>query len=234
MLPFKSSPLGTKEYWDDIYKREKECYLTNGDEGEVWFGEGVEGRIVRFILGKQGQYSRIIDLGCGNGHLLRKLEEGFSVCSNEGGGSDDGSGPATLPTLLGIDYSESGIEMAKQSSVNNSIKYMVKDIFSSDIADLMADLIIDKGTFDAISLSSSSSSTTTTEEEDSDRLCRIAKEYIASVKMIAPLLLLTSCNYTKDELCLLFPAVLEEIKHPSFRFGNQSGQTVTTLLIDLS
>lgn len=227
MLPFKSSPLGTKEYWDDIYEREKECYLTNGDEGEVWFGQGVEGRIVRFILGKEGQYSRIIDLGCGNGHLLRKLEQGFSVCNGSGG-------VATLPTLLGIDYSESGIEMAKQSSVKSSITYMVKDIFSSDIGDLMADLIIDKGTFDAISLSSSSSTTTTTEEEDSDRLRRIAKEYIASVKRVAPLLLLTSCNYTKDEICLLFPAVLEEIKHPSFRFGNQSGQTVTTLLIDLS
>jgi hypothetical protein len=31
-----SSPLGTQEYWDEIYKRDKVNFSDHGDAGEIW------------------------------------------------------------------------------------------------------------------------------------------------------------------------------------------------------
>lgn len=224
MLTFKASPLGTKEYWDSIYEKERECFNDNGDEGEVWFGEGVENRIISFL--SKRIYNTIMDLGCGNGHLLRKLEERFSSLNIK------------CPSLIGFDYSENAIKMAKESSNSDKIEYFVRDIFhltddTPSPSPQTVDLIIDKGTFDAISLSGMITDPTT-EKEDYERLKKIAIKYLSAVKKISPLLLLTSCNYTKEELSLIFPLIIDEIHHPSFKFASQIGQTVTTLLIDLS
>merc|ERR1711962_747566 len=79
-----SSRLGTQDYWEKVYERENKNFGENGDEGEVWFGEEAMGRMVR-VLDKMAQNeeiqykSPIIDLGTGNGVLLRELDEyGFT------------------------------------------------------------------------------------------------------------------------------------------------------------
>ena len=47
------------------------------------------------------------------------------------------------------------------------------------------------------------------------------------------LLLITSCNWTKDELLERFSShfkLFDQIKYPSFRFGGKEGSRVTSLI----
>lgn len=119
---------------------------------------------------------KIIDLGCGNGMLLVDLaENGFK-------------------NLVGVDYSQKAINLAnsvlKDSKVD-CVKLQVCDIL--DETNLLSNdfkLAHDKGTYDAISLHP--------ENPKENRL-----KYIKNIhKILLPggYLILTSCNWTKDEL----------------------------------
>lgn len=72
-MEFQSSPLGTKEYWDNLYQEELRNFNEFGDEGTIWFGRISEVTILRFINAEVERDARILDIGCGNGSLLRKL-----------------------------------------------------------------------------------------------------------------------------------------------------------------
>ncbi len=37
------SPLGTQEYWDEIYQRDKVNFADHGDAGEVWWASVICG-----------------------------------------------------------------------------------------------------------------------------------------------------------------------------------------------
>lgn len=53
---------------------ELENFKTHGDEGEVWFGTSAETRIVKYLTdSKTNKQAKILDLGCGNGSILRRL-----------------------------------------------------------------------------------------------------------------------------------------------------------------
>lgn len=105
-------------------------------------------------------------------------------------------------------------------------------------------LAIDKGTFDAISLGPAAADGTTSTSKSRDgvgaprvrALCEKFKGNLSRVltapAAVAATFLITSCNWTKEELCQLFAPEFvsyDEISHPSFTFGGRQGQAVTTL-----
>ena len=132
--------------------------------------------------------SRIVDLGCGNGHLLLELAgEGYQE-------------------LVGIDYSEPAIKLAKavakQRQLENVISYETVDLLGSDWASQnQFDVVLDKGTFDAISLHPDQEKAKQ-EGRDGPR-----ERYVEAVReMVNPggLFLITSCNWTQEELMQSF------------------------------
>ncbi|KAK1781014.1 S-adenosyl-L-methionine-dependent methyltransferase [Copromyces sp. CBS 386.78] len=254
------SKLGTKEYWDALYTREISNHASNpSDEGTVWFDDSdAENKIVQF-LGEQehesfsGLFTRddaaVLDLGCGNGSLLFALH-------------DDG----WEGRLCGVDYSEQSVELARrvlrcrvlgEGEGNVGIEFKVWDVLNGDFSTVQArphapseqqeggdqnagwDLILDKGTFDAVSLSDSRDS----------RGRRICENYGARVlQLLRPggFFLVTSCNWTEEELKGWFETDFAEvydgsekkklglrqvgrIEYPSFSFGGVRGQTISTL-----
>ncbi|XP_005095939.1 EEF1A lysine methyltransferase 2 [Aplysia californica] len=211
---FESSELGTKQYWDDTYARELEAFGDVGDVGEIWFGEEVQDRMVRWLT-KQEEVlvsSRILDLGCGNGMLLLALrEEGYE-------------------NLVGVDYSEGAIQLAKQVAEKEElqgVEFQVCDILASTAVEGLCaggkfDVCLDKGTYDAICL--------LRPEVTTDR--DMYRQHVHAALRPGGLLLLTSCNWTKEQLTQHFEAdfdLMDELPAPKFTFGGQTGQTVTSL-----
>src|SRR5947209_270282 len=92
---FGASELGTKEYWDTVYSLESTNFPITGNIGEVWFGPAAVEKIINWVLvNAPSKNSRILDLGCGNGHILLELAtHNFNY-------------------LTGIDYSPHAIQLA--------------------------------------------------------------------------------------------------------------------------
>lgn len=215
-----NSKLCNKEYWDDHYDRELVNFNDMRDEGDIWFGCSSEERIINQIL-QLPKSSRIIDFGTGNGSLLRKLySHGFM-------------------DLCGIDYSEKAIDLAKTITAfelgSHHIDFMVADVTSDDSWDYLGlgsrfNIILDKGTFDAITLCD-------------DRNSKIKNYKNALKRVIIPnngmnvkaprYFIIVSCNYTRDELVSIFTndADLELVREipqaSSFTFGGKLGHTTT-------
>jgi SAM-dependent methyltransferase len=148
----------------------------------------------------------IMSLGCGNGNLLLELHErGFT-------------------NLMGCDYSAKSVllseKVAKQQEKN--ITYTVLDILNPGEGHSY-DLLLDKGTFDAICL-------------NSEAACKSYPSAVASMLKHDGVLLITSCNWTQTELVELFKGVFEkfdQVKYPTFSFGGQTGSTIATVAFRL-
>ncbi|KAF9102119.1 hypothetical protein BGX29_004933 [Mortierella sp. GBA35] len=159
---FGPSKLGTKDYWDKVYNREVINFKDHGDIGEIWFGEDSAVKMVDWVeehYEDEKETCAILDLGCGNGHLLLDLAElGFE-------------------DLTGIDYSPAAIELAKAVAADKEVDHIIK----YEAVDFLAEketlewctqqqqatatgdqggegepkkfmVMLDKGTYDAISL----------------------------------------------------------------------------------
>lgn len=262
------SKLGTKEYWDALYNRELTNHADNpSDEGTVWFDDSdAENKIASYLddhaeseFSLDRSTAKILDLGCGNGSLLFALQE------------DGWEGQ-----LLGVDYSEESVKLAKQVGLARddeglqTVRFQVWDVLNGSLADIASgptpeeireggggkeggkqreagqghwDLVLDKGTFDAVSLSG---------ERDSQGR-RIFEGYGERVlQLLRPrgIFLVTSCNWTETELREWFegskttpsqgssplPAsrlrMAGRIEYPSFSFGGVKGQTISTLCFE--
>ncbi|XP_066247175.1 EEF1A lysine methyltransferase 2 [Euwallacea similis] len=195
-----SSELGTLEYWEERYNNEIKNFNEHGDTGEIWFGEDIVDRLVTWITTNISKSQSIVDIGCGNGHILIELAQmGYK-------------------NLTGLDYSEKGINLATAISQRHDfdIKFQVCDILEG--LPETYEVIHDKGTYDAISLS-----------ENSIESC---EKYLGSVAKALGngCFVITSCNWTESELEKRFQETFilyETIPTPQFRFGGKVGNVVS-------
>lgn len=200
------SRLGTREYWESLYVQELENFKENPeDSGEVWFGKSVETRLIKFITESFPKDTKILDLGCGNGHFLHRLHQ------------------KEFSQLHGIDYSHAAVELAKELCPQASFSQM--DIFNCEGFETF-DLIHDKGTFDAISLRG---------DQDAFALAKAYSHFVLGCFHLQSFFLITSCNWTQSELVKLFSPFFDQdsnvvIEHSSFSFGGSKGQTVSSVL----
>lgn len=169
-----------------------------------------------------------LDLGCGNGSILFALR------------ADGWSGP-----LLGVDYSAHSIRLASQiassKGLADNITFAEWDLIngpplstalSPSSLQHAFDVVLDKGTFDAISLSDAT-------DAAGRRICEGYKARVLPLLAVGGLFLITSCNWTEEELRGWFVggecvagATFEEagrVKYQTFSFGGVSGQTISTL-----
>lgn len=197
------SVLGLQSHWDAAYADDLANFHEHGYAGEIWFGvevmESVATLAVKLCLSlKQGHNIdqedvtntkldeanseatakelaswSVLDIGTGNGLFLHALaKQGYS-------------------DLTGTDYSEAAVELARNLAVRDgftNINFLADDILESKLQRQFR-LVNDKGTLDAIGL------------HPDGAVKRIM--YWGSVsKLVAPggLLVITSCNCTKDEL----------------------------------
>ena len=93
------------------------------------------------------------------------------------------------------------------------------------------DIVLDKGTFDAISLADDAQDT---------RVCERYPDIVRRLVKKGGYLIVTSCNWTEDELVKWFVpetkgdrtdrlSVWGRVEYPRFRFGGQEGQGVCTV-----
>lgn len=167
--------------------------------------------------------SSFLDIGTGNGHMLFTLRE------------DEGDGPWE-GNMVGVDYSPASVELARKIGAQREIEPPVRfdewDLLGSDPGSWLDggfDVVLDKGTFDAISLMP--------QEEGGEHSCEIYRRKVEPLVKVGGFLLLTSCNWTKSELFSWFTPeggdnALEyfgEARYPSFTFGGQTGQSIVTV-----
>ncbi|KAG8746208.1 hypothetical protein FRC10_005724 [Ceratobasidium sp. 414] len=199
--------------WDEVYSTEIENFETDGDEGEIWFGEETVEKMVHLpfssihrvidfffrtfqlewtltnVPATENPY--ILDIGTGNGIMAITLaENGYDATR-----------------IVGIDYSEPSIKLAKSVATGRGhpgIRYVVSDfvneappVTGEDQANKW-DLLLDKGTYDAIALA----------EKNDDGTSLVSKYPYKIVEALKTggLFLITSCNFTEEELKAAFGA----------------------------
>ncbi|CAL5366451.1 unnamed protein product [Camellia sinensis] len=252
-----TSMLGFQSYWDATYADELANFHEHGHAGEVWFGADVmetvaswtkrlctdisQGHLLNHADDEKSEPVEqsdkdltswsVLDIGTGNGLLLQELaKQGFS-------------------DLTGTDYSEGAIDLARSLADRDrvtNIKFLVDDVLETKL-ERKYQLVMDKGTLDAIGL------------HPDGPIKRIM--YWDSVsKLVVPggILVLTSCNSTKDELVQeaenfnqrrvgasqetgtlgdqeagRHPPPFRYLDHvrsyPTFMFGGSAGSRVTTV-----
>ncbi len=132
--------------------------------------------------------------------------------------------------MMGLDYSTASVELARkianQKNMQDNIDFQVWDIMGSEPwRGAEFDVVLDKGTFDAVSLSDE-------EDENGRRICEGYRDRVEKMVKRGGLLLVTSCNWTEAELRdwfgggdLLFEG---RVKYPKFSFGGGTGQSISS------
>ncbi|KAF2824898.1 methyltransferase-like protein-like protein 10 [Ophiobolus disseminans] len=227
------SDLGQKSYWDSAYTTERHNFDANAsDEGTIWFSDaGAEERMLAFLeqlsdegtLQKEaadegdGEAARFLDLGTGNGHLLFALRE------------DEWCG-----AMVGVDYSAQSVRLAEairdtKGEGYGDIALHEWNILSQSPGTWVGggfDVVLDKGTFDAICLSQDT-------DAQGRRVCEGYRERVEPLVRPGGRFLITSCNWTEEELREWFEggrfSFAGKVKYPSFTFGGKTGSSVVTL-----
>ncbi len=245
--------------WDNYYKNDLIHAEDNDEPAEIselesWFDDvGAPAKTLAFLtsdacplapsmIGDENLHPTVLDVGSGNGSSLLSLRI-------EGG---------YRGLMVGVDYSESSVQLARKLALqqnaspsvstldgqgnDSSTRFEVFDVMKdeAEVTDWWPfdangfDLVLDKGTFDAISLSSE------TYQGADGFTKRIHEGYPEKVaKLIRPggLFLITSCNWTQTEIedwftkgvLLNVLQVFHIIRYPSFQFGGQKGQGAVSI-----
>ncbi|RKF60060.1 Protein-lysine N-methyltransferase EFM4 [Erysiphe neolycopersici] len=237
----KNLPTITKS-WDDLYHEEIANHIQDAEnEGTIWFEDAnASQKILNYLedlikLPKNSKIqishenSSILDLGTGNGHLLFSLRSDSEAMLSR---RQSWNG-----RLMGVDYSEKSIEFARRIAAErkiNSIEFKHWDIMNSEPSGTILegqnvdgwDIVLDKGTFDAISLSSEI-------DADGRRISENYRNRVLPLIKTGGILLITSCNWTEMELkswfCGLGLKFHDRIEYQSFSFGGQKGQKVSSI-----
>ncbi|EME89112.1 uncharacterized protein MYCFIDRAFT_149699 [Pseudocercospora fijiensis CIRAD86] len=236
------SDLGTKQYWEAAYERELHNHGEDvDDEGIVWFDESnAEDTVIRKLSSYASgpgprldrKSTRTLDLGTGNGHMLFALRE-----------DEDDEGERWLGDMVGVDYSPKSVQLARRIDEQRiaalddsqdayaSIRFEQWDLLEEPPGDWLGngfDLVLDKGTFDAISLMP--------KPENAPHPCEVYRQKVIDLIKADHFLFITSCNWTRDELIGWLVnndgklMLYDEAKYRSFTFGGQTGQSVVTLV----
>jgi len=167
------------------------------------------------------QSPAILEIGSGNGLLLTHLvQEGYNP-----------------QLLLGIDYSSHAVELAQKvanehGESTSQITYNVCDFIQQDVPKLDVhrptyDLVLDKGTYDAIALAGN--------YPDGTSPCELYAKRLTAILSPGGHFLITSCNFTEDELVTRFAKAeldLEThstVKHQTYTYAGRSGSIVSTV-----
>ncbi|OAF58054.1 hypothetical protein VC83_05426 [Pseudogymnoascus destructans] len=172
----EASELGTKEYWDALYTRESTNHAADPtDEGTIWFDDSsAEDKLVTLLrssslTGFDPATASFLDLGTGNGHLLFRLRDegvrGEDSDEEEEEGEGEGEGGKLFKgRIMGTDYSATSISFARavaaeRGLVDSAVEFVEWDILASPSDAVLSgpnadgwDVVLDKGTFDAVSL----------------------------------------------------------------------------------
>ncbi|KAK7205476.1 hypothetical protein BZA70DRAFT_159544 [Myxozyma melibiosi] len=234
------SKLGTREYWDEFYSVEQNNFAENSDdEGEIWFADAdAEDKVIDFLIDHTSSsedaanaefpFTRTatttLDLGTGNGHLIFRVraECGF------------------MARLCGIDYAETSVTFANQILAKKIEEGAIEDAernISFARMDFLTlpeekenegwDLVLDKGTLDAIALN---------REPVLDGKTGV-QLYPTAVRdklvRVGGIVLITSCNFTEPELLKIMDIEgfepWETIKYPVYEFGGVKGQSISSV-----
>ncbi|WFD45109.1 hypothetical protein MPSI1_003786 [Malassezia psittaci] len=220
------SQLGTKEHWDNVYA----------------FGEDSVERMIRYLVEtlEEEPFNEppyVLDLGTGNGHLLFSLLEA---------GDELPAGTLDPERFCGVDYSNASVDLAKaigkqRGECFERIQFQVADLREDSDVDKLKqaanhghgwDILCDKGTFDAVALSS---------QPVHGRLptdlyvSAVAKLLRRSSTERPSIFFITSCNFTQAELEQKFAPsgfeVIHVIPTPSFIFRRQERSWVPDFAI---
>ena len=219
--------------WQKTYALELQNHTSDPtDIGTVWFSDSAaEEKVLDFLsseassLGLNSASNTFLDLGCGNGSMLFALRE------------EEWKGP-----MVGVDYAAECLELARSvaagkglGSGEGEVRFEVWDVLR-DAVPVAAesgwmpeggfDVVLDKGTFDAISLSAEL-------DAHGRRVCEGYKERVEGLVRRGGVLLVTSCNWTEEELEKWLTGgdldVVGRVQYPSFSFGGRKGQTISTV-----
>ncbi|TCD69364.1 hypothetical protein EIP91_007920 [Steccherinum ochraceum] len=184
-----SSKLGTKQHWDDVYSTELTNFEEIGDEGEIWFGEDSVEKMVDWTVDNVAASANpsILEVGSGNGSLLfALLEAGYAP-----------------DRMAGVDYSEDAVRLSTAIGTSKGegaekIRFSACDFLAEYPTELSVagetgwNLVLDKGTFDAMALAEKDVTGSHPADTYPKRIAHIIRP--------GGYFLIVSCNFTEDEL----------------------------------
>lgn len=193
--------------------------------GTTWFSDSLASSKILAYLSSAAHLrlsvaeTTFLDLGTGNGEMLFRLRE-------QGGFAG---------RMMGLDYSAASVELARKikgaksndTTTMEDIDFQVWDIMGSERWHGGAfDVVLDKGTFDAVSLSADV-------DRQGNRVCEGYRAQVEGMVKRGGVLLVTSCNWTEGELKEWFGGgefLYEgEVEYPRFRFGGGMGQSISSV-----